>query len=208
MKLLRFTAEPADYARTMSWNATSRSNGLRVLLIVFGVMLAAGVVLIATAFVVFEYALDRAFDSDDLGLHPIDETAAAAAMRDRGIAIPDGFDFIEMTELNQFVGADDYAGRFSIDVPFADAVKLLAEANPDFPKLRTAACTDEIVRADFLEAPGFTCGAGTELAVTTRTLDGVDVLADHYHGTPPDTETVLVVHNGGQAELFVLSRGQ
>ncbi|MHC9291094.1 hypothetical protein ACRCUN_01430 [Mycobacterium sp. LTG2003] len=191
----------------MSRKPTSSTNGLRVLLIVLGVMLVAGVVLVATAFLVFKYAVDRAFDSNDLGLHSIDATAAAAAMQDRGIAIPDGFAFIEMTELNQFVGADDYAGRYSIDLSFPDAVKLLAEANPDFPKLRSAACTDEIVRADFLEAPGFTCSAGTELAVTTRTLDGVDVLADHYHGTPPDTETILVVHTGGQVELFVLSRG-
>lgn len=191
----------------MSWNAASRSNGLRVVLIVLGVTLVAGVVLITTAFVVFKYAVDRAFDSDDLGLHSIDATAAAAAMRDRGIAIPDSFAFIEMTELNQFVGADDYAGRYSSELAFADAVKRLTEANPDFPKMRSAACTDEIVRADFLDAPGFTCGAGTELAVTTRTLDGVDVLADHYHGTPPDTETVLVVRNGERVELFVLSRG-
>jgi hypothetical protein len=146
-------------------------------------------------------------DDDNVGAHDLDAKQAAAAMEQRRIAIPDGFTLEAMTVYRVFSGADGYTGRYAASGRFADAKDALAQANPDFPALRRATCADEIVHHDFAELDGFHCDAGTELVVSTRSLDGEDVLTDNYSGTPPDAETVLLAGNGDRVELFVLSRG-
>ncbi|ORA29801.1 hypothetical protein [Mycobacterium aquaticum] len=146
-------------------------------------------------------------DDDNVGPHELDANAAAKAMQDRRIGIPDGFIFEAMTAMRVFSGADGYTGRYAPPGRFEDAKNALAQANPDFPALRNATCADEIVHHDFAELDGFHCDAGTELVVSTRSLDGEDVLTDNYSGTPPDAETILLTRNGDHVELFVLSRG-
>ncbi|OMC38015.1 hypothetical protein A5740_03685 [Mycobacterium sp. GA-1841] len=163
-----------------------------------GLLIVASVVVVA----IFGFG-----DDDDLGRHDLDAAAAATAMELRHVGIPDGFAFEEMTVDRMFVGADFYRGRYSADDNFESAKRALAQANPDFPALRSVTCDDEIVAQDFAPDPDFHCAAGTELAIGTRTLDGADVLADNYRGTPPDCETVLLVRNGARTELFVLSQG-
>lgn len=175
-----------------------------VALIAFAVLAGGFGVLIVAAVVVFGLS----FGNDDaLGAHDLDAATAAEAMEHRGIEIPDGFTFEKMTVDRMFVGADFYRGRYSTDGNFDNAKHALAESNPDFPALRSVACDDEIVATDFAADPQFHCAAGTELAVSTRTVDGAEVLTDNYRGTPPDCETVLLVRNGARTELFVLSQG-
>lgn len=159
---------------------------------------------IVAAFFVFGMSFG---DDDDLGLHDLDAVGAADGMELRRIGIPDGFTFEEMSVVRQFTGADYYRGRYSVPVSFEAAKQALAQANPDFPPLRSATCDDEIVDQDFAQDPRFHCDGSTELVVSTRTLDGADVLSDNYTGTPPDCETVLLTRNGENTELFVLSQG-
>ncbi|CRZ16378.1 hypothetical protein [Mycolicibacterium neworleansense] len=147
------------------------------------------------------------FGDDDLGPHGLDAKGAAEAMELRRIGIPDGVTFEEMTVAPMFAGADFYRGRCLVSGSFDSAKQALAQANPDFPRLRAATCDDEIVEQDFVGRPEFHCDAGTQLAISTRVLSGEDVLTDNYRGTPPDCETVLLVRNGDRAELFVLSQG-
>ncbi|MGV0811378.1 hypothetical protein ABQF34_05410 [Mycolicibacterium boenickei] len=179
----------------------------RTVLIVVGVIGIAVALIWVAAVVYFMYAFDKSFRSDEFGLHDIDAATAATAMEHRGIDIPDGYTFGAMTVYAVFTGADTYAGRYAAPGVFAAAKHGLAEANPEFPALRNATCDDEIVQHDFPDVAGFRCDVGTELAVSTRTLDGADVLTDNYAGTPPDTETLLLMRNGERVELFVLSRG-
>ncbi|OHV03854.1 hypothetical protein [Mycobacterium talmoniae] len=193
----------------MDWDAAApprhRCTGWLAVLIVLGALLAVAAVG-CVAFLGLVY-FSFSFGDDDLGPHPIDSQAAARAMHTRGIGIPDGFVFGEMTELREFVGANDYWGRYLAPSDFAAAERAVTEVNPDFPRLRKATCADEIVGTNFPDMPGFTCGASTVLAVSTRARPGEDVLIDNYHGTPPDAETLLLVGNEDRVELFVLSAG-
>ncbi|GAS88437.1 hypothetical protein [Mycolicibacterium brisbanense] len=181
-----------------------RTNWWLVALISAAVVLSCVGLTLVIGFVVFFVSFA---DDDNVGPHALDAKAAAKAMHDRRIGIPDGFTFEAMTVQRVFSGADGYIGRYAVPDPFDDAEHALAQANPDFPALRRATCADEIVHHDFAELEGFHCDAGTELAVSTRSLDGEDVLTDNYSGTPPDAETVLLARNGDHVQLFVLSRG-
>ncbi len=175
-----------------------------VALIAVAVLMSAVGLLIVASVVVFGLSFGG---DDDLGLHDLDAGDAAKAMELRRIGIPDGFTFEEMTVVAQFTGADYYRGRYSVTSNFDAAKHALAQANTDFPALRSVTCDDEIVDQDFAHDPEFHCDKATQLAVGTRTLNGTDVLADNYRGTPPDCETVLLARNGDRIELFVLSQG-
>ncbi|OBC04604.1 hypothetical protein A5784_13715 [Mycobacterium sp. 852013-50091_SCH5140682] len=181
-----------------------RTNWWLVALISAAVVLSCVGLTLVIGFVVFFVSFA---DDDNVGPHQLDAKAAAKAMEQRRIGIPAGFTFEAMTVQRVFSGADGYTGRYAAAGRFDDAEHALAQANPDFPALRRATCADEIVHHDFAEFDGFHCDARTELAVSTRSLDGEDVLTDNYSGTPPDAETVLLAGNGDQVELFVLSRG-
>ncbi|MBU9762911.1 hypothetical protein FR943_03455 [Mycobacterium sp. TNTM28] len=174
--------------------------------LIAAVVLASGVgLLIVTSVLAY---LFLGFGDDDLGPHDLDAGKAAEGMQLRGIGIPNGSTFEQMMVVRQFVGADSYRGHYTMSGTFEAAKQALAQANPDFPGLRSATCGDEIVNQDFLVGePEFHCDAETELAVSTRSVDGADVLTDNYRGTPPDSETVLLVGNGNRVELFVLSQG-
>jgi hypothetical protein len=172
----------------------------------FGAVVTAGTILLAVTIVYLLVSVEPTADRGEFGYHALDAETAAAAMNARGIRVPDGFTFAEMSVYRVFVGADAYQGHYLASGDFAAAKHALAEANPDFPPYRTATCDDEIVRNDFNNVAGFDC-AEAELAVTTRTVDGVDVLADNYSGTPPDTETILLAGSGGRVDLYVVSRG-
>ena len=165
------------------------------------VTVAAGVALV---FVVGRFLLPS---TDDLGPHPMDAASAARAMQLRRIVIPDGFTFEEGTALREFVGADGYVARYRAAGDFEAAVRAVGAANPDFPAPHRAPCTDEIVATGYPGLPWFECRAGMRVAVTTRSVNGADVAADHFYGTPPDAETLLVAETGGEAELFALSAG-
>lgn len=172
-----------------------------------GVGMAAVVavaVVAAFAYVAFSISFG---DDDNFGPHDLDAKAAASAMQLRRIDIPAGFTFDNMTVFKVFSGADEYSGRYSAPGRIDEAKHAVAEANPDFPALRSATCDDEVLRHDFAAIKGFRCNADTELVVSTRTVDGEDVLTDDYSGTPPDAETVLLTRNGERVELFVLSAG-
>lgn len=157
------------------------------------------------AILVFSFL--SAFGGDDFGPRPIDEQAAARAMERREIAIPAGFTFVEMTELDQFVGYDSYWGSYTAPGTFADAERALAQANPDYPTLRKVTCADDIVVRDFADKAGFSCGPNTELAVTTRAFGSATTSTEVYSSTPSDSETLLLVGNGERVTLFVLSQG-
>lgn len=151
--------------------------------------------------------IDFSIGDDDFGPKALDAEAAERALEGRRVSIPDGFTFESMTESPVFTGAAYYAGRYSVTGSLDYAKHALAESNPDFPALRRATCDDEIVSHDFPGIVGFSCGANSELAGTTRSLDDKDVLTDNYAGTPPDAETLLLVGNGDHVDLFVISEG-
>ena len=168
-----------------------------------GVLLSGVALTLVLGFIVMSYA----FSDENFGPHDLDAKGAARAMEQRRIGIPDGFAFQVMTVIEVFTGADSYSGRYSASGSFDDAKHALAEANPDFPPLRRARCDDEIVNNGFPGVAGFSCGSNTQLAVSTRSAEGKDVLTDNYSGTPPDAETLLLVGNGDHVDLFVLSQG-
>lgn len=180
-----------------------RTNWWTVTLISVAVLFAGAALTVLIGFVVMSYA----FSDENFGPHDLDANGAAQAMEQRRIGIPDAFTFQAMTVIEVFTGADSYSGRYSFPGSFDDAKHALAESNLDFPPLRRARCDDEIVVHDFPGITGFNCGPNTELAVSTRSSAGNDVLTDNYSGTPPDAETVLLVGNGDHVDLFVLSQG-
>ncbi|MGV0807243.1 hypothetical protein [Mycolicibacterium setense] len=181
-----------------------RTNWWMVALIAVAVLVSGVGLLFVASIVVFALSFG---DDDNLGLHDLDAAAAAKAMKMRQVGIPGGFTFEEMTVNRMFTGADFYRGRYSAGEGFDAAKQALAQENPGFPPLRSVQCDDEIVNQDFTHDPKFHCDTRTQIAVSTRTLDGADVLTDHYRGTPPDCETVLLARNGDRIELFVLSAG-
>ncbi|MFV8166781.1 hypothetical protein ACNQVK_32525 [Mycobacterium sp. 134] len=180
------------------------TNWWMVAVIAVAVLVSGVGLLIVASIVVFGLSFG---DDDNLGLHDLDAAGAAEGMELRRIGIPEVFAFEEMTVVRQFTGADFYRGRYSATGGFEAAKAALAQENPDFPVLRSVTCDDEIVDRDFTQDPQFHCDASTRLEVSTRTLDGADVLTDNYSGTPPDCETVLLARNGDRVELFVLSQG-
>ncbi|WP_214091705.1 hypothetical protein [Mycolicibacter acidiphilus] len=169
-----------------------------------GALIAAGALLLGLVFV-FGYFFMPGMD--DLGAHPMTPKTAAWAMHDRKVVIPAGFTFEEGTEFREFVGANGYVARYRVGGDFDAAVRAVASANPDFPAPRRTSCADEIVVTAYPGLPWFSCDDGTRVSVTTRTVSGVDVAVDHYHGTPPGAVTLLVADAGGGMELFVLAAG-
>lgn len=167
------------------------------------VIVVAGVLSLAMFFLVAHLVFGNV---DDLGPHPMKPKTADWAMHNRRITIPDGFAFEEGIEVREFVGANGYYGRYRAPGDFPAAERAVAVANPDFPAFRTAGCADEIVE-EFARQPGFACGQRSQIVVSTRTRHGEDVLTDHYRGTPPDCETMLLAGDGDRVELFVASPG-
>ena len=145
---------------------------------------------------------------ESLGLHAVDEKTAPQRQSERGVVDPGTLEFLDGTELVQFSGKDTYRVRYSVDDTFENAEHQLAQANPGFPTFRRATCDDEIVATDFVDAQAFGCDTSTDLAVSTRSgASGDDVLTDAYQGTPPDSETLLLVDDGEHVDLFVLAQG-
>jgi hypothetical protein len=148
------------------------------------------------------YSFGQAIASDEFGFHDIDHATAAAALERRHIRIPDDVTFGSMTEYRVFVGFDSYSGRYGAPGDLARAEHLLAAANPDLPVFQPVPCDHEIVVHDFADMDQFHC-TGAQLALSTRT----DPLTDHYAGTPPDTESLLLINNDGKVTLFVVAKG-
>lgn len=171
-------------------------------LIAIGVLLCGLALLFAAMVAYFVHSFGQAVDSDEFGFHHIDEAAAAAALKRRHIRIPDDFAFGSMTEFRVFVGFDSYSGRYSAPGDLAGAERLLAAANPGLPVFQPVSCDHEIVVHDFADMDQFHC-TGAQLALSTRT----DPLTDNYAGTPPDTESLLLVNNADKVTLLVVAKG-
>ncbi|MCV7192535.1 hypothetical protein [Mycolicibacterium brumae] len=199
----------------MSAEVGQRRRGLRVALITLAAVLLAGALAFVGWIAWIVIVVGPFGDPDDYGYHRIDEQAAVEAMDYREVAIPDGFQFEQMTALIQFSGADSYWGRYRAPGTFEQAAAAVAAANPAFPALRSTTCDDDVVARGFTResvndgynGPVLECAADTRLAVTTAWAGSPGGSLDNWVGTPADAETLLVVGAGNRVELWVLSQG-
>ncbi|MBY6540327.1 hypothetical protein HQ325_16760 [Rhodococcus sp. BP-349] len=116
------------------------------------------------------------------------DEVATLAERD-GVTIPDGFEFVEGRTHSEFSGQPAWSARYS-GAPDAFDGEAVAEANPSFPPMRTAACD-----------PTPTTSAGNS------TWCKPSLITELPPGGVTDTMTIELTHEGDGTKLVVSSQG-